>query len=157
MRRRSIPTFIALTLLAAISSSCVLTPEKNIDSVYVMVYDLDNNEVMNAAISVDGEPKGATDIYGRLIFTVEKERQCTVRAEKEGYESAEINTGIRPGQLVYFRLGTGLYYAQRAELLLDDGEPEKALEMIDAALRIQDRKDWQFLRGVILGRLNHEE
>lgn len=157
MRRHSIPTFIALTLLAAISASCVLTPEKNIDSVYVMVYDLDNNEVMNAAITVDGEPKGSTDIYGRLIYTADGEKECTVRAEKEGYESAETVTCIRPGQLVYFRLGTGPYYAQRAELLLDDGEPEKALEMIDAALRIRDRKDWRFLKDVILGRLNHEK
>ena len=149
MRRPSIPTIIALTLLAAISSSCVLTPEKNIDSVYVMVYDMDNNEVMNAAISVDGEPKGTTDIYGRLIYTADGEKECTVRAEKVGYESAETVTCIRPGQLVYFRLGTGEWYAAKAEELLDGNDLEKALSMIDRALAIRDRKDWQFLRNVI--------
>lgn len=157
MWRHRLSVITALTLLAAACTSCVLTPEKNIDSVYVMVYDLENNEVMNASISVDGELKGATDIYGRLIFTAEKEMQCTLRAEKEGYESAEINTGIRPGQLVYFRLGAGEYYARKAEQLLDGGDEQKALEMIDRAIEIHDRKDRQFLRNVILGRLSHEE
>ncbi len=154
MRKLRTPAFIALALLAA---SCVLTPEKNIDSVYVMVYDLDNNEVMNAAISVDGEPKGTTDIYGRLIYTADGEKECTVRAEKEGYESAETVTCIRPGQLVYFRLGTGEWYAAKAEELLDGNDPGKALSMIDRALAIRNRKDWQFLKDVILRRLNHEK
>ncbi len=154
MRKLRTPAVIALALLA---TSCVLTPEKNIDSVYVMVYDLDNNEVMNAAISVDGEPKGTTDIYGRLIYTADGEKECTVRAEKEGYESAETVTCIRPGQLVYFRLGTGEWYAAKAEELLDGNDPEKALSMIDRALAIRNRKDWQFLKDVILRRLNHEK
>ena len=148
---------LTLLFLMFLCCSCVLTPEKNIDSVYVMVYDYDNNEVMNVSIVVDGVEKGATDIYGRLIFTPDEEKECVIRAEKDGYEACEMRTYIRPGQLIYFKLGTGWYYARRAELLLDENDAETALEMIDAALRICDRKDWQFLRNVILRRLSDEK
>ena len=41
-------------------------------------------------------------------------------------------------------------------ILLGD-ETEKALKMIDTALGIQERKDWRFLRDVILRRLDDKE
>ena len=155
----SLPRFhaaIIMILLSLSLISCVLSPEKKIDSVYVMVYDYENNEVMNVSISIDGKKIGTTDIYGRLIITPDDEKESTVRAEKDGYESVETKAYIRPGQLVYFRMGTGAYYAKMAEQLLDGDEPDKALELIDRALEIQDRKDWRYLRSVILRRLSDE-
>ena len=157
MKMAGIQVALTMMFLPLICGSCVLTPEKNIDSVYVMVYDYDNNEVMNVSIAVDGVEVGVTDIYGRLIFTPDEEKECVVRAEKEGYETVESKSCIRAGQLIYFRLGSGAYYAKTAELLLDADEPARALEMIDKALEIQERKDWRFLRGVILGRTDDEE
>ena len=153
-RKHSVLAFIFFSLSCF---SCVIMPEKKIDSVYVMVYDYDNNEVMNVSITVDEVNVGTTDIHGRLMFASAGEKECSVVAEKEGYETVRIKSCIRPGQLIYFRMGTGTYYARKAELLLDGDETEKALKMLDTALGIQERKDWRFLRDVILRRLDDKE
>ena len=153
-RKHSVLAFIFFSLSCF---SCMTMPEKKIDSVYVMVYDYDNNEVMNVSVTVDEVNVGTTDIHGRLMFTSGEEKECTVVAEKEGYETVKTRACIRPGQLIYFRMGTGAYYARKAELLLDDNEVEKALKMIDTALEVQERKDWRFLRDVILRRLDDKE
>lgn len=137
--------------------SCASAPEKKIDSIYVMAYDYDNNEVMNAAIFLDGEEIGKTDIYGRLIFPSEKEKEALVRAEKPGYETVETKTMLKPGVLLYFKMGSGLYYAERAERFLDEGKIQDALKSIEKALLIDDRKDWLFLKEVILRREKGDE
>ncbi len=137
--------------------SCASAPEKKIDSIYVMAYDYDNNEVMNAAIFLDGEEIGKTDIYGRLIFPNEKEKEALVRAEKPGYETVETKTMLKPGVLLYFKMGSGLYYAERAERLFDEGKIQDALKSIEKALLIDDRKDWRFLKEVILRREKGDE
>ena len=137
--------------------SCVSTAEDKIDSVYVMIYDYDNSEIMNVSVSIDGNEIGKTDIYGRLMFPSKEEKECIVKAEKEGYETVEIKTYIRPGQLVYFRLGTGAYYAETAEKQLDRKEYEMALKLVSKALEIEERKDWLFLKEVILRRLANEK
>jgi hypothetical protein len=122
-----------------------------------MAYDYDNNEVMNAAIFLDGEEIGKTDIYGRLIFPSEKEKEALVRAEKPGYETVETKTMLKPGVLLYFKMGSGLYYAERAERLFDEGKIQDALKSIEKALLIDDRKDWLFLKEVILRREKGDE
>lgn len=137
--------------------SCASAPEKKIDSIYVMAYDYDNSEVMNAAIFLDGKEIGKTDIYGRLIFPSEKEKEALVRAEKPGYETVETKTMLKPGVLLYFKMGSGLYYAERAERFLDEGKIQDALKSIEKALLIDDRKDWLFLKEVILRREKGDE
>ncbi len=137
-------------------ASCASSPEKKIDSVYVMVYDRENSEVMNVTVFIDDEKTGSTDIYGRFMFPISEDDKKIhiVRIEKEDYETVSTETNFRPGQLLYFRIGSGTYYANLAEELLDRNEYEKALKMINRALKITDRKDWQFLRSIILGRID---
>lgn len=137
--------------------SCANTPQKKIDSIYVMVYDYYNSEVMNVTIYIDGEEVGKTDIYGRLMFPSYKYKECTVRAEKAGYEIIEMKTILSPGQLFYFRLGTAVYYAEKAEESLDKNDIDMACAMIDKALEIEDRKDWRFLKDVIVRRVKNEK
>lgn len=137
-------------------ASCASSPEKKIDSVYVMVYDRENSEVMNVSVFIDGEKSGSTDIYGRFVFPVTEEDKGNhiIRIEREGYETVSTETSLRPGQLLYFRIGSGTYYANLSEEFLDRNEYEKALKMINRALEITNRKDWQFLRSIILGRID---
>lgn len=143
--------FVCMLLL-----SCASSPDKKIDSAYVMVYDRENSEVMDAVIFVDGKAVGSTDIYGRFLFPINKteNRSHAVRIEKKGYETISMETALRPGQLLYFRTGTGAYYAELAEECMDRNEEERAIEMIDKALEIEDRKDWHFLKTIILERID---
>ena len=136
--------------------SCATTPEKKIDSVYVMVYDWDNSEVMDVSVFIDDKKIGKTDIYGRLSFPCGKEKECVLRAEKDGYEKVEMKTAVRAGQLIYFKMGSGAYYAEKAEKLLDENDAEKAEKLIEKALEIEDRKDWQYLKKVIALRIKDE-
>lgn len=147
---------VAVLFVCEILLSCASTPEKKIDSAYVMVYDRENSEVMGASVFVDGELIGSTDIYGRFMFPVNKadDKSHVIRIEKEGHETVSMETALRPGQLLYFRIGTGAYYAALAEEFLDRSEEEKAIEMIDHALDIESRKDWLFLKNIIFERMN---
>lgn len=141
---------ILIILQSFISISCASRPENQMDSVYVMVYDYDNSGVMNAAIFVDGKNAGVTDIYGRLIFSCPKERSAVIRVEKNGFETVETEVFLKPGTVIYFKTGSGSYYAQRAEKLLDEKDVKGALGMIKKALEIQERKDWRYLMEIIL-------
>lgn len=146
----------AVLFVCAIILSCASTPEKKIDSAYVMVYDYENSEVMGASVFVDGELIGTTDIYGRFMFPINKaeNKNHIIRIEKERHETISMETALRPGQLLYFRIGTGTYYAALAEEFLDKNEEEKAVKMIDHALEIESRKDWLFLKDIIFERMN---
>lgn len=153
MRRHGF--FLALLIAAVLLPffSCASAPEKKIDSMYVMVYDYDSSEVMDASIFIDGKEAGRTDIYGRLAYPwCGPEKEAAIRAEKAGYESVETKAAIKPGTVIYFKMGSGPYYAEQAERLLDENNTRGALEMIGTALKIQERKDWQFLREAILRR-----
>lgn len=130
--------------------SCASTPEKKIDSAYVMVYDYENSEVMNVSILIDGESAGSTDIYGRLMFPCEQEREVLIKASKTGYETVEAKTVIRAGTVIYFKMGSGSYYASKAEKLLDERDAIGASKMIDKALEIEERKDWRYLQEIII-------
>ncbi len=145
----------AILFACEILLSCASAPEKKIDSAYVMVYNYENSEVMGASVLVDGEQIGSTDIYGRFMFPIGKaeNKNHVIRIEKEGHETVSMETSLRPGQLLYFRIGTGNYYATLAEEFLDKNEEGKAIKMIERALEIENRKDWRFLKDVILGRM----
>lgn len=149
-------SFFALPLLSAcIFFSCASSPEHKISSVYVMVYDYDSSGIMDVSVFIDGEEIGKTDIYGRLLFSADKlkETEHSIRAEKSGYESAEITSSVRPGQLLYFKMRTGSYYADLAEKLLDENEAQDAFAMICRALEIDGRTDWRFLKDIIQRRV----
>lgn len=130
--------------------SCASTPEKKIDSVYVMVYDYGNSEVMDVSIFIDGEQIGSTDIYGRLVFPCDKEKNVLITAEKSGYETVETKTVIKPGIVLYFKIGSGSYYATKAEKFFDEHDVRNALKMIEKALEIEERKDWRYLQEIIV-------
>ncbi|MGN0739531.1 MAG: hypothetical protein ACI4LX_05110 [Treponema sp.] len=146
--RNFLKALAALVLLPFFS--CAGMPENKIDSVYVMVYDQDGMPVMNASVFIDGKKAGQTDIYGRLSFPFGSEKETEVRAEKPGYETVSRKTVVKPGTVLYFKTGSGTYYAEKAESLLDKGNADDALKMADTALQIEERKDWLFLREVIL-------
>ena len=141
---------IILTVFCLIS--CVSTPEKKIASMYVMVYDYENSEIMDVTIYLDDKEIGQTDVYGRLTFFCDKEQEVLIRAEKKGYGTVETKTAIKPGFVVYVKMGTGSYYAEKAEQFLDENDLQNAKKMISNALQIEERKDWEFLKEVILGK-----
>lgn len=137
--------------------SCASTPEKKTDSMYVMVYDFENSTVMGVTIFIDGEEIGRTDIYGRLTYPCDYEREVLISAEKEGYETVETKSAIRSGTVLYFKMGSGAYYAGAAEKCLDETDVKGALKMIENALKIEKRKDWLFLKEVILRKVENAE
>ena len=133
--------------------SCKTLPEKKIDSAYIMVYDYENSEVMNVTLYLDDKELGKTDIYGRFTFPVDDEKVHVIKAVKEGYEKVEQEMILKPGILIYFKLGSGKYYAKEAEKLLDENKYGKALSMINNALKIEERKDWKYMKEVIIKRM----
>ena len=150
MKQYKIIASVAIALLSVTLFSCATTAERRIDSMYVMVYDRNNGEVMNVSIYVDDDEVGKTDIYGRLQFECYREKEAVVRAVKDGYETVESQTLLKPGSVLYIKMGSGQYYAQQAEKLLDAKDTEGARKMIDKALTIEDRSDWRYLQDVIL-------
>ncbi|WP_296091237.1 PEGA domain-containing protein [uncultured Treponema sp.] len=150
MKRHRIFLKILTALFSLCLLSCASTPEKKIDSMYVMVYDYASSELMNASVIIDGKEIGKTDIYGRLMYPCEKEKETTICVKKDGYESVETKAAIKPGTVLYFKMGSGSYYAERAEKFLDENNLPGALRMIDKALGIEDKKDWQYLRKIII-------
>ncbi|WP_296663106.1 MULTISPECIES: PEGA domain-containing protein [unclassified Treponema] len=155
MKRRKIFLKILTALFSLCLLSCASTPEKKIDSMYVMVYDYASSELMNASVFIDGKEIGKTDIYGRLMYPCEKETTICVR--KDGYETVETKAAIKPGTVLYFKMGNGSYYAEQAEKLLDGKDFSGALKMIDKALGIEERKDWQYLRKIIIRERKNDE
>ena len=153
---KSVITGIIILLVFCLFS-CASTPENKIDSVYVMVYDYENSEIMNVKIFMDNKEIGQTDVYGRLTFFCDKEQEVMVRAEKNGYEIAETKMAIKPGFVLYVKMGTGSYYAEMAEQFLDENDLQNANKMISKALKIEERKDWVFLRDVILKKGKKDE
>lgn len=149
---------LLLVFLCIFLISCSSTPEKKIDSVYVMVYDYDNTGVMDASIFLNEEIIGKTDIYGRLMFPVpaNKKQELYIRVEKEGYEKVGIKTLLKDGQVLYFKIGTAEYYAETAERLFDEGNTEKALLMIEKALEIEERSDYRYLQKIIQKGIKNE-
>ena len=148
--------FFLMLLAAAISMqffSCKSAPAEKIDSVYVMVYDQDSSALMDVSVFAGGKKIGQTDIYGRLCFPFDSEKETEVRIEKPGYETVSKKVFLKPGTVLYFKIGIGTYYAKQAEKLLDENKTPAALKMIDAALKIEEREDYLFLREVILRRL----
>ena len=145
---KNIKTIIILIFLILLSS-CATKVDKKIDSAYVMVYDYDNCGVMDALFFMDGKELGKTDIYGRFMFNATKGKIHTFLIRKDGYEEIEITTTVSPGQLLYFKIGTGSYYAKEAEYFLDCRDYSEAKRMINKALKIKERKDWLFLKEII--------
>lgn len=151
-------TFLILFIVVShFFLSCASTPENKTDSVYVMVYDYKNSEIMNVSVLIDDVEIGKTDIYGRLVFPCDIEKEVLVRAQKDDYELVEMKTTIRPGMLLYFRMGNSSYYAESAEKELDKNNLQNALKMIDKALQIDNRQDWNYLKTIIIRRIQHEE
>lgn len=150
MKRRRIFLKVLTALFSLCLLSCASTPERKIDSMYVMVYDYGSSELMNASIFMDGKEIGKTDIYGRLMYPCEKEKESVICVKKDGYESVETKAAIKPGTVLYFKMGSGSYYAERAEKLLDEKDLPGALKMIEKALQIEERKDWRYLWEIII-------
>ena len=153
-------SILFLIFLCNFLLSCSSTPEKKIDSVYVMVYDYDNTGVMDASVFLNEKVLGKTDIYGRLMFPVpsDKKQELYISVKKEGYEKVGIKTLLKDGQVLYFKIGTAKYYAENAENLFDEGSLEKALQMIDKALEIEERTDYRYLQKIIQrGKKNEAE
>lgn len=130
--------------------SCASSPEKKIDSVYVMVYDYENSEVMGVSVLIDGKIVGNSDVYGRLLFSCDVEKEVFLVASKIGYETIKVKTAIKPGIVIYLKMGRGAYYAAEAEKFLDEHDFYNALKMIDKALEIEERKDWRYLQEIII-------
>ncbi|MDY5886685.1 MAG: hypothetical protein SPJ44_10275, partial [Treponema sp.] len=61
----------------------------------------------------------------------------------------ETKSVIKAGTVIYFKMGSGSYYASKAEKLLDDCDAINATRMIDKALEIEERKDWRYLQEII--------
>lgn len=157
MKRSRIFLKILTVLLSLCLLSCASTPEKKTDSVYVMVYDYGSSGLMNASIFMDGKEIGKTDIYGRLMYPCDKEKEATICVKKDGYETVETQAAIKPGTVLYFKTGSGSYYAERAEKFLDENDLPGALKMIEKALRIEERKDWRYLREIISRERKNDE
>lgn len=158
MKRRNVGFTVLAAVFAACLSSCMSTAERRIDSAYVMVYDYYDGGLMGVSVFIDEVLAGETDIYGRLMIPVKdgKDKRM-VRVEKEGHETVRTETLLRPKQLLYFKMGSGVYYAECAEKFLDENKIDKARKMIDKALEIENRKDWLFLKEVILGKEKGDE
>lgn len=153
MKHDGIKILLLILGVMAGAASCKTLSEKKIDSAYVMVYDYENSEVMNVSLYMDEEELGKTDVYGRFLFPVDDSEEHVIKAVKDGYETVEQKMLLKPGILIYFKLGSGSYYAKEAEKLLDAKRYESALSMINTALKIEERKDWQYLKSVIVKRM----
>lgn len=150
MKRRRFFLKALTALFSLCLLSCASTPEKKTDSIYVMAYDYGSSGLMNASIFMDGKEIGKTDIYGRLMYPCEKEKEAVICVKKDGYESVETKAAIKPGTVLYFKMGSGSHYAELAEKLLDENDLPGALKMIEKALRIEERKDWRYLWEIII-------
>lgn len=143
-------------ILVLVSISCKSTPKQEPIQVYVMVYDYENNALKGVTIFEDNKEIGQTDIYGRFTFEPKNTSEINLKFQKVGYEIVYINDSLNENQVLYVKMGNGKYYAELAEELLDKKEFESALIAINKALNCEQRKDYEYLKTIIIGENKNE-
>ena len=157
MKKVTVSVFIAAIFSVCIFS-CKTIPDAQKDYMYVMVYDYHNNGVKNVSIFVDDKKIGSTDVYGRFSFPIaDSDEEHKIILSKEKYETIEDAFFYVPNEVLYYKMGESFYYFENAELNFDSEKYDEALKNIEKALEIENRKDYEYLKSLIQGRIQGDD
>lgn len=131
--------------------SCTTSPVREKNTLFIMVYDYESNEVNGVEIYLNGKKCGQTDIYGRFILPISKNTSGDLVFKKDRYEIIKVILEDSTREFLYIKMGSAYYYAQMSEKLLDQKKYDEALKNIEKALIIEARKDYEYLKSVIVG------
>lgn len=141
---------LLIILITVFITSCKTTKIEDTETVYIMVYDFENNVLKDVQVNLDGEKKGFSDVYGRFALSIaEDDKKHTVELSKENYETISFETKLDKNQVLYFKIGNADYYAKMAENSLDAVLYAEAKKYIEIAVSINPRKDYLYLKEVI--------
>lgn len=156
MKKRTLyKMFLCFSLLYILS--CKSAPKDLSECVYIMVYDYENNALKDVQVLESDQVVGTTDIYGRYSYEVKDKTPVKVSFYKPGYEKIEVEIENRQNQVLYVKLGSASYYADLSEKKLDEKQFEEALKFINKALDLEKRKDYEYLKEIIIKRNNNEK
>lgn len=150
MRIRIIKIVFCITILISLFnvSGCKSLPDNNRDGIYIMVYDYENHALKDVKITFE-DLVIYSDVYGRAVINLDKKTSGQIFFEKEGYKSVLMDIGYEKEQVLYIKLSSATYLAQKSEEKLDEGKLSEALELIEDALEIEKRKDYEYLKNII--------
>ncbi len=121
-----------------------------------MVYDYENNALKDVQVIENGNVIGTTDIYGRYTYEKKDSGMVQVSFCKQGYEKIDVQIENQQNQVLYVKLGSGMYFAALSEDCFDEKKYDDALKYINKALKCEQRKDYEYLKNLILSR-KHDE
>lgn len=143
---------VAVLLLVLLAGCRSIPGEGEKITLRGMVYDRSNRPVGNYTISVDGKPRGITDIGGR--FTLEDvERGARVLAgQGQGYCSFnDMVEVVDSRQVLYIRVPTTVQMLEEALTHGRAGELEKSLACVEEVLAAAEgNREAVFCKAVLL-------
>lgn len=151
MKQNYLAVLMVVCIVLGIFLSCKTTSMSDKNTFFIMVYDYESNEVNDVEIYLNEKKCGQTDIYGRFILALTKETSGVLVFKKDRYETISVKLEDTGRDFLYVKIGSSYYYAQMSEKLLDEKKHKEALEHIEKALAIENRKDYEFLKNVIVG------
>lgn len=143
---------VAVLLLVLLAGCRSIPGEGEKITLRGMVYDRSNRPVGNYTISVDGKPRGITDIGGR--FTLEDvERGTRVLAgQGQGYCSFnDMVEVVDSRQVLYIRVPTTTQMLEKALVHGKEGKLEEALACVEDVLAAEEgNREALFCKAVLL-------
>lgn len=140
------------------ASKQIISDGNRVD-MYVIVYDYENNGLQNVSVYIDNELMGRTDINGRYLLALKKDRDYTIRIEKNDYEGMERNFTFDPMYVMYFQIGNAAQLLHLAEDAMAEANYEQVIVLVDRILKLDNsRIDALYLKALAHYKLNqHEE
>lgn len=157
MKKKFLIASCLFFIIGILFASCKSVPRDLSESLYVMIYDYENNALKDVCVYEDGVEQGYSDIYGRYVLLKLKKGETELEFYKAGYEKVSITVNKKDGQVLYVKLGSGSYYARLSEKALDEKKLEAAEYYIEKALECESRKDYEYLKKVIQKEIENEK
>lgn len=116
-----------------------------------MVYDRSNRPVGNYVISVDGKPRGITDIGGRFVLEDVERGTRVLAGQGQGYCSfSDVTEVVDSRQVLYIRVPTTTQMLEEALAYGKEGQLEEALACVEEALTAEESREALFCKAVLL-------
>lgn len=132
---------------------CKSIPNSKQDFMYSMVYDFENQGVKDVAFILDGKEIGKSDVYGRFLIPISRDRKIFhLDIKKEGYEILSDEIQFVPDLVLYYKIGNAKQYFFLAENFLDENKLDESEAAINKAISIEERDDFFLLKEIILAK-----
>lgn len=130
-----------LILLVLGFVSCKSTPTEVKDTVFAMIYDLENKPVRNISFYLDDKYIGKSDINGRFIFEMKDSKEHTLVLESDDYEKITDKVQYEASLVLYYKIGNIEQLLLKAEEAMSEKKYTDTINYINRALSINPKEE----------------